>query len=96
MSFVDAVRSVFSKYATLTGRARRSEFWWFAIFGLIVDIVVAIIDSVTKSPIVGIGAIVLIVFECQDSQPGDNNHGPSPRQAGPLQGYAADPYGTPA
>ncbi len=29
MSFVEAVKTCFSKYATFSGRARRSEFWWF-------------------------------------------------------------------
>ncbi|TJY41720.1 DUF805 domain-containing protein [Cohnella pontilimi] len=26
-----------------------------------------------------IGAIILLVFTCQDSQPGDNRYGPNPR-----------------
>jgi uncharacterized membrane protein YhaH (DUF805 family) len=30
-----------------------------------------------------IGALVLLVFECQDSQPGTNGHGPSPKDPGP-------------
>ena len=29
MSFMEAVKTCFSKYATFSGRARRSEFWWF-------------------------------------------------------------------
>lgn len=29
MSFGDAVKTCFKKYATFSGRARRSEFWWF-------------------------------------------------------------------
>lgn len=29
MSFGTAVRTVLGKYATFSGRARRSEFWWF-------------------------------------------------------------------
>jgi uncharacterized membrane protein YhaH (DUF805 family) len=43
-----------------------------------------------------IGGIVLLVFECMDSQPGQNAHGPSPKGAGPNQippGYPAAPYG---
>lgn len=31
MSFDDAVVRCLSKYAVFTGRARRSEFWWFMI-----------------------------------------------------------------
>lgn len=29
MSLGEALTSVFNKYATFTGRARRSEYWWF-------------------------------------------------------------------
>jgi uncharacterized membrane protein YhaH (DUF805 family) len=32
MGFTEAVRSVFSKYATFSGRARRSEFWYWQLF----------------------------------------------------------------
>lgn len=39
MSFGSAIRSAFGKYATFSGRASRSEFWWFAVFVLLVDIV---------------------------------------------------------
>lgn len=39
MSFVDAIKSVFSKYATFSGRARRSEFWFYFLFNMIVTAV---------------------------------------------------------
>lgn len=29
LSFVEAIKACFAKYATFSGRARRSEFWWF-------------------------------------------------------------------
>lgn len=45
MSFTEAVSSVFSKYATFSGRARRSEFWWFALFNLIASVVAGFIDN---------------------------------------------------
>ena len=35
-SFPDAVRTCLSKYATFEGRARRSEFWWWIVFQMIV------------------------------------------------------------
>ena len=38
MNFGEAIKSVFSKYATFTGRARRSEFWYFYLFNLIVSV----------------------------------------------------------
>ena len=44
MSFVDAIRSVVSKYATFSGRARRSEYWWFVLAYAIAAIVASVID----------------------------------------------------
>jgi uncharacterized membrane protein YhaH (DUF805 family) len=38
MNMIEAVKAVFSKYATFEGRARRSEYWWFVLFNLIVSI----------------------------------------------------------
>ena len=32
MTFPDAIRTCFRKYATFSGRAPRSEYWWFALF----------------------------------------------------------------
>ncbi|MBO4690782.1 MAG: DUF805 domain-containing protein [Paludibacteraceae bacterium] len=32
MSFTESVRTCFKKYATLSGRASRAEFWWFQLF----------------------------------------------------------------
>ncbi|MFY1696449.1 DUF805 domain-containing protein [Solwaraspora sp. WMMA2101] len=45
MSFTDAVRSVFTQYVGFSGRARRSEYWWFALFSLLVGIVTSILDT---------------------------------------------------
>ena len=39
MKFMEAVKSVFSKYATFSGRARRSEYWYFFLFCFIVNLV---------------------------------------------------------
>lgn len=36
--------SVLRNYATFTGRARRSEYWYFALFNLIFSIVISAID----------------------------------------------------
>lgn len=32
------------RYAQFTGRARRAEFWWFFLFGLLVSVVATIVD----------------------------------------------------
>ncbi|MFG1872552.1 DUF805 domain-containing protein [Micromonospora arborensis] len=45
MSFVAAVKSVLSKYVGFTGRARRSEYWWFVLFTVLLGIVAAILDN---------------------------------------------------
>jgi uncharacterized membrane protein YhaH (DUF805 family) len=37
MSFFDAIKTVFRKYAEFEGRASRSEFWWFALFSALVS-----------------------------------------------------------
>ena len=36
MSFGEAIQTVFHRYAELTGRAARAEFWWWALFNLLV------------------------------------------------------------
>ena len=35
LSFVEAIKACFAKYATFSGRARRSEFWWFYLLNCI-------------------------------------------------------------
>lgn len=49
MDFQTAVRTCFEKYATIAGRARRSEYWWFALFLLIGNLVAGLLDSVVFS-----------------------------------------------
>lgn len=118
LSFGQAVLNCFSKYATFKGRARRSEFWFFYLFNVLVYIwlyiiiLVAVSQKINSLIILGIvlfwvfclgaliptiaavvrrlhdigrsgwwffiglvpliGAIVLLVFECTDSQPEEN------------------------
>lgn len=45
MGFTDAVRSAFANYATFSGRARRAEYWWFALFCTLGNIVAGILDG---------------------------------------------------
>ena len=37
VSFLEAVKLAFQHYADFKGRARRSEYWWFALFNIIVS-----------------------------------------------------------
>ncbi|MEX2594924.1 MAG: DUF805 domain-containing protein [Anditalea sp.] len=105
-----------NKYALFTGRARRSEYWYFTLFNIIVSLGLGMIDAFTgigflsslyglaviiPSIVVGIrrlhdtgksgwwllialvpfiGWIILIYFLIQDSQPHDNQYGPSPER----------------
>ena len=70
MQFGEAIRVCFQKYATFSGRASRSEFWYFALFGTLVTIVVGIIDAVLfpsanvlNGPVSWIASVVLFLPE---------------------------------
>ena len=45
MSFMEAVRSCFSRYVDFQGRSRRAEFWFFALFLLLVGVVFNVLIS---------------------------------------------------
>lgn len=120
VSFKEAVvRALSQNYCNFSGRASRSEYWWFYLFSCIVSWVVSIIVSLFSSDlstmyiasmIVGlafllpglgiavrrlhdigksgwwlfisliplIGAILLLVWFCKDSQMEPNEYGPVP------------------
>jgi uncharacterized membrane protein YhaH (DUF805 family) len=44
VSLAEAVRSGLSKYATFSGRARRSEYWWFTLFAVLAVLVGVALD----------------------------------------------------
>ena len=46
MSFADAIKICLTKYVVFSGRARRSEFWWFFLFTVLVSIVASILDAI--------------------------------------------------
>ena len=124
MTIKEAVTSVFQKYATFSGRARRSEYWYFTLFNTLISSALSVLGrnifgdgsstniftilaslyslavflpalavtwrrlhDVGKSganyfwvllPV--IGWIMLIVWLCRDSQPGENQYGPNPKE----------------
>lgn len=41
MNFGEAIKSVFSNYANFRGRARRSEYWYFVLFNILVSLVLS-------------------------------------------------------
>lgn len=57
MDFGTSIKTCFSKYATFSGRARRSEFWWFFLFSILGSIVAAIIDAAIGSEMGAVGNI---------------------------------------
>jgi len=59
MTFSESVRSCLDKYATLRGRAPRSEYWWFVVFNWIVIVGVSILFGLIGAMINNeIGAVV--------------------------------------
>ena len=44
MDFQTSIKTCFNKYAVFSGRALRSEFWFFCLFGLLGGIITTIID----------------------------------------------------
>jgi uncharacterized membrane protein YhaH (DUF805 family) len=106
---------VLTNYVNFSGRARRKEYWMFALFSAIVSIVLTLVENMigltsvlsgiyslaVLLPSLGvlvrrlhdtgrsgwwiliglipfIGAIILIVFACQDSHD-ENQYGPNPK-----------------
>ncbi len=43
MTFIESIQSVFSKYATFSGRASRSEYWYFMLFNFALGMTVNIL-----------------------------------------------------
>ena len=43
IGFLEAVKRVFQHYADFKGRSRRSEYWWFTLFNIIVSSVLSAI-----------------------------------------------------
>lgn len=46
MGFLEAVKSVFSQYATFSGRARRSEYWFFYLFNILAVFIFMILGAI--------------------------------------------------
>ena len=130
MTFTQAIQSVFSQYATFSGRARRSEYWFFVLFNYVISAALGFLGrymflfsilsglyslavlipslAVTWRRLHDIGKgggwyfmvlvplvgwILLIIWLCRDSQPGENAYGPNPKE--PFYGDNSynSPYG---
>tara|TARA_B100000959_G_C14698124_1_gene507631 strand:- start:251 stop:622 length:372 start_codon:yes stop_codon:yes gene_type:complete len=62
MNFGTAIKTCFSKYAVFSGRASRSEFWWFCLFGFIGGIVTVVVDVMILGYTVEDNGPVNIIF----------------------------------
>ena len=51
MGFGEAVKTVLSKYADFSGRARRSEYWYFTLFLVVASFVAALVDLAIGVPL---------------------------------------------
>lgn len=127
MTFIEAVKHVFTNYAKFSGRARRSEYWYFFLFNFVVSLLLSyilpavsgvyslavLIPSLALSwrrlhdigkaggwyficlvPLVG--WILLLVWLCKDSQPGENQYGPNPKEVAAAPSAPASPAAAPA
>jgi uncharacterized membrane protein YhaH (DUF805 family) len=65
MDFVTAVKTALGKFATFEGRARRAEYWWFALFNLLVMVLTMTLDAVVfggeMAPFNIVASLVLLV-----------------------------------
>jgi uncharacterized membrane protein YhaH (DUF805 family) len=61
---LQAVKTVLSKYATFSGRASRSELWWWILAVFILLIITRIIDGAVIAPTLGFSS-----FEPNAGQP---------------------------
>lgn len=61
MSFGDAVKTCFTKYVDFQGRASRAEYWWFFLSYVLVYIVLGIIATTAKAPILLLALLVYLL-----------------------------------
>ena len=59
MTFVDSIKTCFGKYVTFSGRASRSEYWWFVLFVILGSILVGIVDGTLFGPIETFSEVVV-------------------------------------
>ena len=57
MTFVESIKTCFSKYADFSGRASRSEYWWWFLF-LVLGTIAASIVSDTVSALFSLATVV--------------------------------------
>ena len=61
MSFGEALKTCFKKYATFSGRARRSEFWWFSVLNWLLSIAAYAATFYLLIAVIGIIGLLLLL-----------------------------------
>jgi uncharacterized membrane protein YhaH (DUF805 family) len=62
MSLPDAVRTCLTKYVDFSGRARRSEYWWFALSIFIVYVVASVLGRAVNAGVILADLVALVLF----------------------------------
>jgi uncharacterized membrane protein YhaH (DUF805 family) len=62
MTFGEAVSTCFRKYADFTGRASRSEYWWFVLFQYLILVVAVMVAAALARGSSGAGATVFVLL----------------------------------
>lgn len=57
MNFTEAIKSCLTQYATFSGRASRSEYWWWTLFVVLVSVGAAMVSDVL-SGLVSLGTLL--------------------------------------
>ena len=58
MDFVTSIKTCLQKYADFEGRASRPEFWWFALFCVLVNILGGVIFAAWINSLIGLALVV--------------------------------------
>ncbi len=48
MTFVESIRTCFTKYADFNGCAKRPEFWWWVLFVFVVSLVLGFVSQLVS------------------------------------------------
>ena len=55
MSFIEAVKACFGKYVDSSGRAQRSEFWWFMLAAYCLAFLAGLVGAIILGPTLTLG-----------------------------------------
>ena len=60
--FVDAVKSAYKNYANFSGRASRSDYWWVALFYIVVVYGLLFLSMGLGRSIGGLVSLIMMIF----------------------------------